>query len=425
MLAKPPATRVVFLLAVAAATRVGSNGVSFEPAHFRQVLPPTLLPILDGHTKLVQSAEADKSAMLFIQTALREVARERGWAGSWQRLMGKYGPKTVRAIKDFSDGAVDGKTLDGKTLRDLLQYHPDLQKLAQEVQRGRSIETALLTRANEAEQRDESERAILLWQGLLRLDPSNVQGNRALGMAFSYRDEFEAAMPHLREALVATPADPTLNQYAGINLKIWADRLPETEQQRKHEMMTEAAHFCEVSRKEQLHTMQGGTQAPTWNDRFFYIHCCEPYDTLGRPQDKALCIDEALARGLWKNAKQRPGRYDPRLRAAPWWTPAEMGRSTDHVHLLQKNWKLIRKEARRVLAAAAAASEDGALAGGAEREAGFRLEGAGLHAQKSWSLLQAITIAASTVETVLASSERLPLPYDLLPRTHGICPATQ
>ena len=93
---------------------------------------------------------------------------------------------------------------------------------------------------------------------------------------------------------------------AGINLKIWSDRLPEAEQQNKSLMMREASQFCEVARREQ--PPRTPRQAPTWNDRFFYIHCCETYETLGLLDRKAECNAEGVARGLWKHVNQRPGR---------------------------------------------------------------------------------------------------------------------
>ena len=108
---------------------------------------------------------------------------------------------------------------------------------------------------------------------------------------------------------------------------------------------------------------------------------CEPYESLGGPVEKAACNEEALALGIWKTAGQRPGRYDPTLRAQPWWKVDELGRSAAHAELLQKNWKMIRKEAKRILKAAQRDDlNDTAVADAS----GFALEGAGLHAQRSW-----------------------------------------
>jgi hypothetical protein len=245
-------------------------------------------------------------------------------------------------------------------------------------------------------------------------------------MALSYKDEFEQAMPYLDAALAHRPHDYTLNHYAGINKKLRSDRLPETELTLKTKLWSEAITYCETARRN--FPRQPGRE-PSWNDRFFFIHwyaatlvplsspllssallsspllcshllssallaagilcsiSCEPYQALAMQSEKDACNEEALALGIWRTAGQRPGRYNPALRAQPWWKQEEMGRSVGHVELLQKNWKMIRKEARRVLKSGQREEGDGEEDRNATAVAdasGFALEGAGLHAQRSW-----------------------------------------
>ena len=121
--------------------------------------------------------------------------------------------------------------------------------------------------------------------------------------------------------------------------------------------------------------------APSWNDRFFFIHCCEPYESLDLQPEKRTCNDEAMAMGIWNTPGQRPGRYDPSLKAQPWWEPNQLGRSAAHAKLLKQNWKTIRKEARRILKTG---QEDGRNATAVAAASGFALEGAGVHYQRSW-----------------------------------------
>eukprot|EP01050_Picozoa_sp_SAG11_P037368 SAG11_NODE_14705_length_602_cov_1.540755_2_plen_128_part_01 len=102
-----------------------------------------------------------------------------------------------------------------------------------------------------------------------------------------------------------------------------------------------------------------------WEDRFFYMHCCESYSGGA----KKACFGEAVAKGIWKLVAQRPGTYDPTLRAAPWWAVEEMGHSAPHALALQSEWEAIRDEGLGVM----------------DTDFGrFQVERAGLHAQRSW-----------------------------------------
>lgn len=316
-------------------------------------------------------------------------------------------------------------------LRQLLQFHPDLQRAVHadmmnqqqtaagdRAQRqpagngdgqnepGHQLEM-LRSKAQSAHRAGKRDVAMELWQQVLRTKPDDYQANRAggkpssllcacwqlahlcltcstaalplVGMALSYKDEFEKAMPYLDTALRHQPTDYTLSHYAGINQKLRSDRLPDTEQPLKRKLWEAAIIYCETARHNFPARARG--QEPSWNDRFFFIHCCEPYEALGRPVEKSACNGEALALGIWKTAGQRPGRYDPSLRAQPWWKLDELGRSTAHAELLRSNWKMIRKEANRILKAAQRDDlNDTAVADAS----GFALEGAGLHAQRSW-----------------------------------------
>eukprot|EP01047_Picozoa_sp_COSAG01_P127953 COSAG01_NODE_57258_length_313_cov_0.962617_1_plen_84_part_01 len=83
-------------------------------------------------------------------------------------------------------------------------------------------------------------------------------------------------------------------QYAGINLKLWADREADDDgnqeqMARKRHMYAEAAQFCEVARISGRRIIAQRAGHTTWHDRFMYMHCCESYEPLGRLADKAAC----------------------------------------------------------------------------------------------------------------------------------------
>jgi hypothetical protein len=53
-------------------------------AQFAAVLPPPLLPVLDGRAAWRAREQVDREAMLFVQAALRSAAPSLGLAGDWQ-----------------------------------------------------------------------------------------------------------------------------------------------------------------------------------------------------------------------------------------------------------------------------------------------------------------------------------------------------
>ncbi len=180
----------------------------------------------------------------------------------------------------------------------------------------------LRSKAQGADQAGNKDAAVKLWQQVLQIEPRDYQASRAgegdafcsansqlpvyltdlphallhcarsVGMALSYKDEFEKAMPYLDVALGHRPNDYTLNHYAGINQKLRSDRLPDTEQSLKQELWEAAIVYCETARRHFPSRAPG--RDPSWNDRFFFIHWCFAHDDsvsvlLSWPNLKHIC----------------------------------------------------------------------------------------------------------------------------------------
>ena len=93
---------------------------------------------------------------------------------------------------------------------------------------------------------------------------------------------------------------------AGINQKLRADRLPESALAQKESLWSEATTFCETARAAFAAQRAPGARKPkpSWSDRFFFIHCCEAYEGIGRREDKRACFDEAHSAGIWRYGKK-------------------------------------------------------------------------------------------------------------------------
>ena len=269
-----------------------------------------------------------------------------GLAGSkaWATLYGRYGGATRSAVARFETEVMgkpdsDGSAIAAPTLRALLQHQPELKRAVREAVAGTDAADAatLAERARTAERERRKSAALKLWRQVLRLAPEDYEANRAVGMALSYKDEFEAAMPHLVAALRTRPRDYTLNHYAGINQKLRADRLPESALAQKESLWSEATTFCETARAAFAAQRAPGARKPkpSWSDRFFFIHCCEAYEGIGRREDKRACFDEAHSAQIWRTVGQRPGNYDETLTARPWWEVGQLGASAPDVRLLR------------------------------------------------------------------------------------------
>lgn len=313
------------LAACAVAAAPTSEDVNFDLALYTELLPLELLPVLSG-TMDIRAAPStfDKDALTFVQAALRAAVPGLADSPQWSKLYGKYGANTRKAVARFEREILglpesDGGSITGETLRQLLQFQPELLKAARSqtpYPTGKSNPSPgnrrsdkqlkadwelmpLRKEAMAAEKARKSEDALALWRRVLQLAPTDYQASRAIGMALSYKDKFSEAMPYLKTALGVKPTDYTLNHYAGINQKLRADRLPETDLPLKRKLWKEAIGNCETARGSFPKRKPG--VAPSWSDRFFFIHCCEPYESLGlQPGPKRTCNDEAMAKGIWK-----------------------------------------------------------------------------------------------------------------------------
>lgn len=59
-------------------------------------------------------------------------------------------------------------------------------------------------------------------------------------------------------------------------------------------------------------------------ERPLLLNLGETLQWLGRHAAANATFALAVERGVWRHPQQRPSSYDPRLRAAPWWAPAEV-----------------------------------------------------------------------------------------------------
>ena len=241
---------------------------------------------------------------------------------------------------------------------------------------------ALVQRAHAADRAGRKAEALGLWRQVLRISPTDLDANQALGFYMVYREKLEEAMPFLRQALAHRPQDYTLNHYAGTSQKLRADQLPDTQATLKRELWSEAASHCETARRSV--SQRTASQMGSFSDRFLYTHCCEALQSLQMPSDTAACFREAMDAGVWRTEGQRPVNYDPALRARPWWEVAELGRSAVHARVLRSNWERIRDEAARLLRAGREHAGGSASGSEAASAAGFAHERQGLHSTTSW-----------------------------------------
>lgn len=238
---------------------------------------------------------------------------------------------------------------------------------------------ALVQRARAAT--DDKPKANGLWHHVLQLSPTHYEANRAVGMALMTGGRLKQAMHHLRQVLIQDPQDYfVVGWYAGGTARLVPDTQKSTPDP-KH--WADAIARCDAARTG--FPGRPANQHPTTSvDRFFFTHCCEIFQDLDMPEDKATCFREAMDAKVWETEGQRPADYDPSLVARPYWEVGQLGRAAAHARMLRTNWEAIRDEALAILGGGRDQAGGSASGSAVADASGFDVEVQGLHAQRSW-----------------------------------------